>query len=328
MSKKLIAVAAAAALALTALVAPANAAGANLTVLPNNTSGVAAGAQGAVTGDGLASTTAFKVAVPSQDVLRLTSTASRSVLSLEISTRSDNAAVTVTSTGGVKLLNATQLAASTTTTATGTQSLGLTANDSGKVTFYTYNTSTSAGSITVTESGTTPAANTVWVIGTTDANNAYKLTATAPSIAGLGSKVEYTATVVDMFGNALTTPVVNQQTLGGDATGGTATAMTYSTTKKVYEGNFTNRTTAGAAALLISMAISADSVTAFGAKTTSVFVNVNGQDLNAAITALNAQVAALTAQITALTDEYNKLANRFNKRVTLKKAPTKKVVLK
>jgi uncharacterized small protein (DUF1192 family) len=219
------------------------------------------------------------------------------------------------------LITAAQLAASTTTTATGTQSLSLTANDSGVATFYAYNTSTTAGSITVTEAGTTPAANTAWLKGSTDANNAYKLSATAPSIAGLGSKVEYTATVVDMFGNALTTPVVNQQTLGGDATGGTATAMTYSATKKVYEGSFTNRTTAGAAALLISMAISADSVTAFGAKTTSVFVNVNGADLQAAITALQAEVAKLKA-------DYNALATKWNARVASKKAPKKAVTLK
>jgi hypothetical protein len=321
MSKKLIAVAAAAALALTALVAPANAAGSSLTVLPTTIAAPAAGSQPAPTGTGLTSTAAWEVPVPSQDVLRLTSTVSRSVLALEVSTRSDNAAVSVTSTGAVKLVNASQLAASTSTTATGTQTLSLTANDSGKVTFYAYNTSTSAGSITVTEAGTTPASNTVWVKGTTDANNAYKLAATAPSIAGLGSLVEYTATVVDMFGNALTTPVVNQQTLGGDATGGTATAMTYKTTTKVYEGSFTNRTTAGAAALLISVAISADTVKAFGAKTTSVFVNINGTDLNAAITALQAEVAALKA-------DYNALAAKWNKRVASKTAPKKAVATK
>jgi hypothetical protein len=315
MSKKIIAVAAAAALALAGLVAPANAAQSSLTLLPT------ASVNGTVVGDGLLSTTAWTVAVPSQDVLRVSTTASRSALSLEIKTRSDNAAVTVTSTGAVKLITAAQLAASTTTTATGTQSLSLTANDSGVATFYAYNTSTTAGSITVTEAGTTPAANTAWLKGSTDANNAYKLSATAPSIAGLGSKVEYTATVVDMFGNALTTPVVNQQTLGGDATGGTATAMTYSATKKVYEGSFTNRTTAGAAALLISMAISADSVTAFGAKTTSVFVNVNGADLQAAITALQAEVAKLKA-------DYNALATKWNARVASKKAPKKAVTLK
>ena len=314
MSKKLIAVAAAAALALTGLVAvPANSASANLSIDDVSPT--------TVSQTGLTSSTAFEVPVPSQDVLRATATTtSRSALALEITTRSDNAAVTVTSTGAVKLLTAAQLAASTTTTATGTQSLSLTANDSGKVTFYAYNTSTTAGSITAVESGTTPASNTVWVKGTTDANNAYKLAATAPSIAGVGATVDYTATVVDMFGNALTTASVKSQVLGGNATGADD-PMTYDSTAKVYEGDFTNRTTAGQVALLVSIAVSADTVTAFGAKTTSVFFNINGQDLQAAVTALQAEVAALKA-------DYNKLANRWNKRVADKKAPRKAVTLK
>jgi predicted ATP-dependent Lon-type protease len=269
----------------------------------------------------LTSTPAFEVPVPSQDVLRATATTtSRSALALEISTRSDNAAVAVTATGAVKLITAAQIAASTTTTATGTQTLSLTANDSGKVTFYAYNTSTTAGSITVVESGTTPASNTIWVKGTTDANNAYKLSATAPSIAGLGSTVDYTATVADMFGNALTTAVVKSETLGGDSTGADA-SMAYDTVTKVYEGDFTNRTTAGSTALLVSIAVSADKVTAFGAKTTSVFFSINGADLQAAITALQAEVAALKA-------DYNALADRWNKRVADKKAPKKAVTKK
>jgi hypothetical protein len=173
---------------------------------------------GTVTGDGLLSTTAWATPVPSQDVLRLTETVSRSVLSLEIKTRSNTAPVAVAATGA-KLLTAAQLAASTTTTATGTATLSLTSNDSGVATFYVYSTSTSAGSITVTESGTTPAANTVWVIGTTDANNAYKLAAVAPTIGGIGSLVEYTATVVDMFGNVIDDAAVASATLGVDATG-------------------------------------------------------------------------------------------------------------
>jgi hypothetical protein len=312
MSKKLIAVAAAAALALTALVAPANAAGANLTVLP-----VAPNAS--LSTDGLTSTTAFVVAVPSQDVLRSTDTASRSVLALEVSTRSNNAAVAVTASGAVKLVTAAQLAASTTTSATGTSTLSLTSNDSGKVTFYAYNTSTTAGTVTVAESGTTPASNTVWVKGSTGAGNAYKLTAVAPTIGGLGSLVEYTATVVDMFGNAITTASVDANTLGGDATD--PGAATYNAVTKVYEGEFTNRTTAGTTALLVSIAVSADKVTAFGAKTTSVFVSINGQDLQAAITALQAEVAALKA-------DYNALAARWNKRVADKKAPKKAVATK
>jgi hypothetical protein len=251
--------------------------------------------------------------------LRLSTTVSRSVIALEVNTRSNNAAIAVTSTGAVKLITAAQLAASTTTTATGTQTLSLTANDSGVATFYAYNTSTTAGSVTVVESGTTPASNTGWVKGTTDANNAYKVTASIPTIAGIGSLVEYTATVVDMFGNALTTPVVDSQTLGGDATD--PAGMTYNSVTKVYEDEFTNRTTAGQTAVLVSIAVSADKVTAFGSKVTSVFASINAADLQATVTSLTAQVAALTA-------DYNALAAKWNARVASKKAPKKAVTLK
>jgi hypothetical protein len=313
MSKKLIAVAAAAALALTGLVAvPANSAGATLTLT----------ATGAASGDGLASTTAWAVAVPSADVLRSTTTTGRSVLDVAVATIENNASVTVSTTGSVKLLTATQLAASTTTTATGTSTLSLTSNDSGTVTFYAYNTSTSAGSFTVSEvkAGAVVAANTKWLKGATGAANAYKLAAVSPSIAGIGSLVEYTATVVDMFGNAITDATVKSETLGGDATGAD-TAMTYDTVTKVYEGDFTNRTTAGTTALLVSIAVSATKVTAFGDKTTSVFVSINGTDLQKAVAALEAQVATLKA-------DYNALAAKWNARVASKKAPKKAVTLK
>ena len=181
MSKKLIAVAAAAALALTALVAPANAANSTLEVTVPAFTEAQYGDADAVTvvGTGLTSTAAWEVAVPSQDVIRSTSTAARSALGLLVKTRSDNAAVAVTSTGSVKLLTAAQLAASTTTSATGTQSLSLTANDSGVATFFAYSTSTTAGSITVTEAGTTPAAPLVGAVTILPPSAFYSDTASA-----------------------------------------------------------------------------------------------------------------------------------------------------
>jgi hypothetical protein len=317
MSKKLIAVAAAAALALTGLVAiPASAT--SLTVA----AGTVGAADGPLAGDGLASTTAWTVAVPSQDVLRATNTVSRSVLTLVVTSIEANAALSVTATGGVKLINATQLAAATTTTATGTATLSLSANDSKSATFYAYNTSTSAGSVVVNEvkAGVVIGANTRWIKGVTYAGNAYKVNAVVPTVAGLSSTVEFTATVVDMFGNAIENGhTITPQLLGGD---GTITGnMTWNATKKIYEDSFVNRTTAGTVALSIPITPSADTVTAFGAKSVSSFTLINGSDLTATITALNAQVAALTA-------DYNALAAKWNKRVASKKAPKKAVTLK
>jgi hypothetical protein len=295
MSKKLIAVASAAALALSALVAaPAMSAGSSL-VLGAGTVGQA---DGPLAGDGLASTTAWTVAVPSQDVLRATNTSSRTVLTLDIDTIENSASVTVTSTGSVKLLTAAQLAASTTTTATGTSSLTVTSNDSGDATVYAYNTSTSAGSVTVQEikAGVVIAANTKWIKGVTDAANAYKINAVAPTTVGIGSKVEFTATVVDMFGNAIEDGhTIDVVSLGGDTTD--PGNMDWNSTKKIYEGEFTARTTAGPIALSVPLAVSADAVTAFGAKSISAFFSINATDLQAANATLSAQVAALQAQI-------------------------------
>jgi hypothetical protein len=318
MSKKLIAVAAAAALALSALVAtPANSAGASLLV-----DHISEAEGGVVVGTGLTSTAAFEVAVPSQDVLRTTTTASRSALAMQINTRSDNAAVTVTSTGAVKLLTAAQIAAAATTTATGTQSISLTADSSGVAKFFAYTTSTSAGSITVVESGTTPASNTVWVKGTTGIGNGYKINASVPTVAGIGALVEYSATVDDMFGNKIELAGNNTALTAGvlGATG--ASAVVWNATKKIYEGSFTNRATAGSVGFNLEITGGgAGSVTAFGTPSKSLFFSVNAADLQAVITGLNAQIAALKA-------DYNALAAKWNKRVASKKAPKKAVTLK
>jgi hypothetical protein len=315
MSKKLIAVAAAAALALTGLVAiPASAS--SLTV----SAGTVGSADGPLAGDGLASTTAWTIPVPSQDVLRATNTVtSRSVVTLVVTSIEANAALTVTASGGVKLLNATQLAASTTTTATGTATLSLSANDSKSATFYAYNTTTSAGSVVVNEvkAGAVIGANTRWIKGVTYAGNAYKVNAVVPTIAGLSSTVEFTATVVDMFGNAIENAhTITPQLLGGD---GTITGtMTWNATKKIYEDSFVNRTTAGTVALSIPITPSADTVTAFGAKSVSSFTLINGADLNAAITALNAEVAKLKADYNALAEKFNKKVKKAKNKVALK----------
>ena len=314
MSKKLIAVAAATALALTGLIAPAYSASSALSLTVNNE----------IAGGGASATDAFTIPVPSADVLRSTDTANRSVVDVVVTTIENSAAVTVTSTGGVELLTAAQLAASTTTTATGTQTLSLSANSSGTVTFYAYNTSTSAGTVTVSEvkAGAVLGAQTVWLKGVTYATNAYKINAVAPTTFGIGSAVDFTATVVDMLGNA----IENAHTIDVVSLGGNATDpgnMVWNATKKIYEGTFTSRTTAGTMALSVPLATAeqATAVTAFGAKSASAFFTITATDLQAAVTALQAEVAALKA-------DYNALAAKWNARVASKKAPKKAVATK
>jgi hypothetical protein len=330
MSKKLIAVASAAALALSALVAtPAMSAGESVLV----TVPASVGQIGSL--DGSTADNSFTVLVPSQDVLRATSvTAERSALRLDVATIENNASITVTSTGGVKLLTAAQIAAATTTTATGTQSLGLTADASGTASFFAYNTSTTAGTVVVQEvkAGVVIGAQTKWIKGVTGIGNGYKINATVPTTAGIGSLVEFSATLDDMFGNKIEAPGSDQAVLASTLPGGSV-AMVWNATKKIYEGEFTNRATAGLVGLNLTVKDGgAGAVTAFGTPVQNVFLTVNAADLQAANAALTAQVAALTAQLAASRPKansvtkkrFNTLARKWNAanpsaRVTLKK---------
>jgi hypothetical protein len=300
MSKKLIAVAAAAALALTGLVAvPANSAAATLSISAED--GDTKNAAAIAGGDGSSSTAAWELPVPSQDVLRVTKTASRSALVLDVATKENNATVTVTATGGVKLLTAAQYDASTTTTATGTQSLSLTADSGGATSFYVYNTSTSAGSVTVQEvkAGVVISADTKWVKGVTGIENGYKINATVPTTGGIGSLVEFSATLDDMFGNKIEVAGTDTAVLANTLPGG-AVAMVWNATKKIYEGEFTNRATAGLVGLNLTVeGGGAGAVTAFGTPVQNIFLTVNAADLQTANAALTAQVAALQAQLDA-----------------------------
>jgi hypothetical protein len=311
MSKKLIAVAAAAALALSAL-APANAAGASLTVAPTSTAGV----QEVPAGTGLTSTTAYEVPVPSQDVLRVTGTTNRTAIEFSVNTRSNGASITVASTGGVELLTTAQVGASGVTTATGVQSLTMTSDSNGLAKFVAYSTSTTAASIVVTESGSTPASNTIFVKGTTAKANGYTITTSVPSLAAVSALIEFDVVVKDMFGNAiesLTGSEVDVTTLGGTLPVDGA----WSSTRKVYEGSVTNRSTAGSIGVQVALEAKATKVAAFGNPVQSLFFTVSAADLQAAVTALQAQVAALTADYNALAKKFNTKVKKKN-RVTLK----------
>jgi len=117
-----------------------------------------------------------------------------------------------------------------------------------------------------------------------------------------------------MFGNAIENAhTITPQLLGGD--GSITGTMTWNATKKIYEDSFVNRSTAGTVALSIPLAVSADTVTAFGAKSVSSFTVITATDLQAAITSLQSQVAALTAQLAATVTKakYNKLARKWNR---------------
>ena len=321
MSKKLIAVASAAALALSALVgiAPATAVGAFDVAAPAGT------AEATATNDGTTALKADTIQVPSADVLRFnagTTNSTGTLVRYDVTTPAAAAAVTVTSTGGVEVLSATQFDdVATATTATGTTALSISSDSTGAVSFYAYTTSTSAGTVVVSSAGSS---KTMYLKGLS--TFPYNLSFSASSTAALGGDIVVSGTVKDAFGNNLTTALsttVSTDWVLGNVGATAPTTLEYSSTTKVYTFTFTAPATAQATAVQIGLnaAKKSTKVTAFGTPVLTQFFSVNTVDLSAQVTALTAQVAALTA-------DYNALAAKWNKRVASKTAPKKAVATK
>ena len=321
MSKKLIAVASAAALALTALVgvAPASA---------NFTFGVTATGQTSAA-SGLVETAPLTINVPSQDVLRLdestpaaAASVTASVIRLDIQASTTSSAVRVVATGGVKVLSETQWSATTKRTATGTSSLDTVSGSSnGRVNVYVYSTSTTVGSVTITQGGNS---RVLYVDGTNLSGYAYNVNFTAPATADVSGHVLFTGTVTDVFGNPIegaAASVVTLSAFGIAASGVTIgtgdNAWTESATKKgTYTFGLPTSATAGSAAYGIATGAAAPTKpTNLAAPQWTQFITVTTASLSAQVTALTAQVAALTAQLQATVTKakYNKLAKRWNR---------------
>jgi hypothetical protein len=322
MSKKLIAVASAAALALAGLVgiAPANSATGPFAVTTANAYSTQTTAR-----DGSTSSKAIKINVPSADVLRsivnsgTTETGTSTAVYFDVTTPGSTDVVTVTATGAIELLTKTQWDATTApTTATGTQTLTITAA-SGDAEFYAYTTSTTAGTVTVSAAGSS---QTFHVQGVSF--SPYKLAFTAPATSALGAKFKVVGTVKDAFGNDLTTAltvtdVTTDFTL--DTVGATApTVATYDATAKTYTFEYTAPATATGTALQISIptAKRPTKVTAFGDPVNSAFFTVSAVDLATQVTALTAEVAKLKADFNALAEKFNKKVKKAKNKVALK----------
>lgn len=328
MSKKLIAVASAVALAVTGLVATSSVAA----VGPFDVVTTQASTRSLANTNGSTGDLEHTILVPSQDVLRFddnTASTTGTLLRYAVVTPTAGAAISVSAAGGgAKLISATQLAAGSLTSASGTATLSITSDTGGDAVFYAYTTSTADSTITVSSAG---ASEIVYLKGTTGKANAYKIDFVAsPSSSAPSGEITFTGTVKDMFGNtfALAAGDVIVDGIGGNlAAGATQTEWAQNATTRVVTFKVANRSTVGAAAMSLkahtTLGISGviTEVTAFGKPVTTNFFNVNAVDLSAQVTALTAQVAALTA-------DYNALAAKWNKRVASKTAPKKAVATK
>jgi hypothetical protein len=322
MSKKLIAVAAAAALALTGLVgvAPASA---------NYTFGVTVVGQTS-SDSGATSATALDINVPSQDVLRWSETESgaasvtASVVRLTIQASTTSAAVRVTTTGGAKVLSEATYSDSTKRkTANGLSSLDVTSSSStGLVYVFAYSTSTAVSTITVAEGSNS---RVIYIDGKNAVGYIYNINFTAPATADVDDYIEFTGNVTDAFGNkveGLTTNPLTATTFGVArdlGTGDTYGWVEDEDAAGTYTFSVATSDTAGSGVIGLTRTIT--KVTALGTPKDSAYFSFSTASLASQVTTLTAQVAALTA-------DYNALAAKWNKRVASKTAPKKKVALK
>jgi len=306
MSKKLIAVAAAAALALTGLVgvAPANA---TITVAFENAGGTS------VTPSATSAAAAANLDVPSNNAIEFTATSARnSALKVTVTTVSGDA-VSATSTGGIKVLESLTDA----TSASGSQTYTKTATSTSTV-FYAFTTSTTAASLTVSVGGNS---RVVYFKG--NAGPAYNVSVTAPTTVGATAptKNNLKVAVTDVFGNAIVTGTpITVDVLGSGSFIGTSGTITstpsYNSTDKLF-GAKIGAGTAGSFGLSVKITSAPTDVTGLAAAKSTFFTTVNSADLESQVTTLTAQVAALKADYNSLAAKYNKLVKK-SKRVALK----------
>jgi hypothetical protein len=321
MSKKLIAIAAAAALALTGLVAtPANA---------TSITGVVIDAESSVSASHASNTSADTpgTAMTSR-TLDYNSSASttRNVVRYVVTTASATT-VSVTSAGGVKVIkdlaDADGVAYKLDTTVATTGVSGSTTDTALTFTFYAFTTSTTAGSVVIS----TPSSSlTYYVKGLAGA--AYNLTNVKfpTSIIQGQAAADSTAVVsyvlTDVFGNAKTDGTAPVLT----ALGATASTSTYSTLRLVWEAVVYNATSSSVA-MALNLSTADLSTNGFAKPVIYAFSSVSAADLATQVTTLTAQVATLQASVVAMQaildvsrlDEnsvtqkkYNTLARKWN----------------
>jgi hypothetical protein len=318
MSKKLIAVASAVALSLSALVAtPAMASSFTVkvdeVVTASHTSATNPGA------------VAPSSAMTSRTLdYRTSASTSRNVVRFDVDTVAGTT-INVTSTAGVlvvdDIVNADATARNVgagSTSYSKTTVAGLTT-----VTFYAYSTSTTPGTVVI-ESASQKA--TYFVKGV--AGGAYNLvglkfpTSILQGVSEANSEDLVTFKITDVFGNELAgaASAVAVKALGASA----STTITYSTVRKQYEAAIFSATGSSVA---ISVELTATDLSAngFAKPIKTAFATVSAGDLATQVAALTAQVAALQATVAKRVTKkrYNTLARKWNKAF-----PTQKVALK
>ena len=317
MSKKLIAVASAAALALTALVgvAPANATAASIAYTTVGGTGTLADP--------------YTNKVPNANSL----VAGTNALGIVVSNLTAGDVVTVTSSGGAKVVGAA-IANNVLIKVTDFGAPSLTKTVAGADTtasFWVYDTQVATAStlkidIREDNSGVIATSSTTKYFKATIGDAHAVTDIVTPANVAASTEFAVTFKLKDVFGNEIgssgsTIAAAIATTAGVLSSTGVAT---YDTTRKVYEAKMTSPANTRPFIITFDGGTDAASVGLGATALENIIKIVNSTD--AAV--VSTQVTALTAQVAALTAEYNKLAKRWNKLNKNNRAPKKNVALK
>ncbi len=335
MSKKLIAVASAAALALSALVAvPAQATFAAPTITDAGTGTGAVATSPLLNGPNVLNTIVNNADGDGQ--------ATNTAVRFDYSGLTNGKVIQLSTTSStIKFLprsTAEALTGETINAASGTQTLDV-AVAAGAAKFYVYNTSTTVGTFSVSYDGNTTVYHIRAIQGAP-----YNISVKFPAALGAAQTGDIDVTVTDRAGNAiegtsngvgftadnnnsggltLTTAVV-----GAASFVTSATAYSWNTVRKVWVGKITAGADGGNVALTVTLNAASLAAVGFAAPVASAFGSIIAQDLaglTTQVATLQAQLAASRPKATSVTKKrYNTLARKWNRanpsdRVALKK---------
>lgn len=311
MSKKLIAAASAAALALTALVgiAPASATGPAVSFSAGTTGG-----------NGATSATAADVPLPTTNIMSTSFAATTTITGL-----ATGDVVRVEATGAARLLEdvanfGAAANANIDVTKLGVPVITKTRTTASNLVLFAYTTSTAVSEVRVSVTRTGLSFNTTLYLEGAASTAQYNVRDVTgiPATLAKGATANLTFKVTDVFGNAVEndSDVLNVARVTVDGAN-LAVAPTWDAALKVYKATITSPSSS---AFIVKLSSGASDVVGFADAVSQTFVVNN--------TGVAAQITALTTQVAALVADYNKLAKRWNARVASKTAPKKKVVLK
>jgi hypothetical protein len=226
-------------------------------------------------------------------------------------TVANNTVVTATATDA-KLVSALHTTDAPVTSASGSATVSGNSGSGTTVTFYAFTTKAATGSVVVSTGGSS---TTYYVKGL--AGSAYNLSVVAPRVSTLSATSPVTATVTDVFGNAVTDASISNVVIRG-----TVGNFSYVEADKVYKATFTAPATAGDA--IVESKITATAVTGLAKPVDSVVYTISVGDLAEQVASLTAQLALSRPIATSVTKKkYNTLARKWNAAF-----PSQKVALK